>query len=137
MNNKSYLIDTCGWIEWFMDGILAEQFTPYFQQLPNIIVPTVLQYELYKWVCRERDIDTAQALIELTKQGKLVVLDTNLALLAAKLATQYQLSVADALIYATAQQEEVELITSDNHFSDLPNVCYFPKSWIPSNVCSP
>jgi len=49
----------------------------------------------------------------------------DLALLAAKLATQYQLS--DALIYATAQQEKVELITSDNHFSDLPNVCYFPK----------
>jgi len=128
MNNQYYLIDTCGWIEWFMDGVLAEQFTPYFQQLSNIIVPTVLQYELYKWVCRERDSNTAQAIIELTQQGKIIVLDTHLALLAAKLAAQYQLSVADALIYAAAQQEEVELITSDNHFSDLPNVCYFPKS---------
>jgi predicted nucleic acid-binding protein len=128
MNNQYYLIDTCGWIEWFMDGVLAEQFTPYFQQLSNIIVPTVLQYELYKWVCRERDINTAQAIIELTQQGKIIVLDTHLALLAAKLAAQYQLSVADALIYAAAQQEEVELITSDNHFSDLPNVCYFQKS---------
>jgi len=110
-----------------MDDVLAEQFSPYFQQVPNIIVPTVLQYELYKWFCRERDVDTAQTLIELTKQGQIVVLDADLALLAAKLATQYQLSVADALIYATARQEEVELVTSDNHFSDLPNVCYFPK----------
>jgi predicted nucleic acid-binding protein len=128
MNNQYYLIDTCGWIEWFMDGVLAEQFTPYFQQLSNIIVPTVLQYELYKWVCRERDSNTAQAIIELTQQGKIIVLDTHLALLAAKLAAQYQLSVADALIYAAADHEEVELITSDNHFSDLPNVCYFQKS---------
>ena len=127
MNKKFYLIDTCGWIEWFMDDVLADQFSPYFQQLSNIIVPTVVQYELYKWVCRERDTDIAQALIELTKQGKIIVLDTDLALLAAKLATQYNLSVADALIYATAQLEEVELITSDDHFSDLPNVCYFPK----------
>jgi len=128
MNNKYYLIDTCGWIEWFIDDILADQFSPYFQQLSNIIVPTVIQYELYKWVCRERDNDTAQALIELTKQGKTIVLDTDLALKAAKLAAQYRLSVADALIYATAQLEKVELITSDDHFSDLPNVCYFPKS---------
>jgi predicted nucleic acid-binding protein len=127
MNNEYFLIDTCGWIEWFTDDVLAEQFAPYFQQLPNILVPTVLQYELYKWVCRERDLDAAQAIIELTKQGKIIVLDTDLALLAAELASQYQLSVADALIYATAQQEQVELITSDNHFSDLPNVCYFPK----------
>ena len=128
MNNKYYLIDTCGWIEWFIDDILADQFSPYFQQLSNIIVPTVIQYELYKWVCRERDNDTAQALIELTKQGKTIVLDTDLALKAAKLAAQYRLSVADALIYATAQLEKVELVTSDDHFSDLPNVCYFPKS---------
>ncbi|MEN8221483.1 MAG: type II toxin-antitoxin system VapC family toxin [Pseudomonadota bacterium] len=103
MNNKYYLIDTCGWIEWFMDDVLADQFSPYFQQLSNIIVPTIVQYELYKWVCRERDIDVAQALIELTKLGKVIMLDTDLALLAAKLATQYRLSVADALIYATAQ----------------------------------
>jgi len=81
-----------------------------FQQLSNIIVPTVIQYELYKWVCRERDNDIAQALIELTKLGKTIVLDTDLALKAAKLAAQYRLSVADALIYATAQLEKVELI---------------------------
>ena len=128
MKNQSCLIDTCGWIEWFLDDVLAEQFSPYFQQISNIIVPTVLQYELYKWVCRERDEETAQAIIEVTKQSKIIVLDTDLALLAAKLASQYQLSVADALIYATAQQEQVKLITSDNHFSELPNVCYFSKS---------
>lgn len=40
-----------------MDGILAEQFAPYFQQLPNIMIPTVLQYELYKWICQEWDIE--------------------------------------------------------------------------------
>jgi len=127
VSDQCYLIDTCGWIEWLTDGVLAEQFKPYFQQLPKIIIPTILQYELYKWICREQNTDTAQTLIELTKQGKIIVLDTDLALLAARLANQYQLSVADALIYATAQQEQVELITSDNHFANLPNVCYFSK----------
>ena len=125
MNN--YLIDTCGWIEWFMDDVLAEKFAPYFQRLPNIIVPTILQYELYKWLCRERDEAIAQAVIKLTEQGKVIGLDTTLAILAAKFASQHQLSVADALIYATAQQEKAELITSDIHFSNLPGTCYFSK----------
>ncbi|MDM8563143.1 type II toxin-antitoxin system VapC family toxin [Candidatus Marithioploca araucensis] len=125
--NGQFLIDTCGWIEWLTNGVLVEQFTPYFKQPSNIIVPTVLQYELYKWVCREQNEIEAQSIITISKQSKVIPLDTSLALLAAKLASQYKLSVADALIYATAQHKEAELITSDNHFFNLPGVCYFSK----------
>ncbi|MCK5521932.1 MAG: type II toxin-antitoxin system VapC family toxin [Thiomargarita sp.] len=121
------MIDTCGWIEWLTNGVLVDKFTPYFKQPSNIIVPTVLQYELYKWVCREKNEMEAQSIITISKQSKVIPLDTSLALLAAKLASQYKLSVADALIYATAQRNEAELITSDNHFFNLPGVCYFSK----------
>ncbi len=122
-----FLIDTCGWIEWLINGVLLDKFTPYFKQPDNIIVPTVVQYELYKWVCREQNETEANKIITITKQSQVIPLDTSLALLAAKLASQHQLSVADALIYATAQFKEAELITSDNHFSNLPGVCYFSK----------
>ena len=125
--NGQFLIDTCGWIEWLTNGVLVDKFTPYFKQPSNIIVPTVLQYELYKWVCREKNEMEAQSIITISKQSKVIPLDTSLALLAAKLASQYKLSVADALIYATAQRNEAELITSDNHFFNLPGVCYFSK----------
>lgn len=52
---SQFLIDTCGWIEWLTNGVLVDKFTPYFKDASNIIVPTVLQYELYKWVCREQN----------------------------------------------------------------------------------
>jgi len=69
----------------------------------------------------------ANKIITITKQSQVIALDTSLALLAANKASQYQLSVADALIYATAQFKGAELLTSDNHFSNLPGVCYFSK----------
>jgi len=42
------LIDTCGWIEELTAGPLAERFSPDLQHPEALIVPTVVQYELYK-----------------------------------------------------------------------------------------
>lgn len=54
-------------------------------------------------------------------------LSTSIALLAADFSIQYKLSFADAIIYATAQFYKATLITSDDHFKDLPKVTYFKK----------
>lgn len=53
------LVDTCGWIEWLTDGPAAQRFQPYLANPELVVVPTIVQYELYKWVCRERDEETA------------------------------------------------------------------------------
>ena len=45
-----------------------------------------------------------------------------MALAAASLSIDYKLPMADAIIYATAQAHQAELITSDAHFSGLPGV---------------
>ncbi len=121
------LVDTCGWIEWLTDGVLADNFAPYFISLDNMIVPTSIQYELHKWICREQNEVFARSIIALTQQANVIPLTESLALLASELSQRFKLSFADAIIYATAQQEEVELITSDNHFENLPNVQYFSK----------
>lgn len=49
------LVDTCGWIEWLTDGPLAEDFGPCLQTSEVLLVPTALQFELCKWVKRERE----------------------------------------------------------------------------------
>lgn len=121
------LVDTCGWIEWLIDGVLAERFRPYLEQTGALIVPTVVQYELYKWVRRELDPARALQVVAWTEQGQVVPLSTALALSAADLAIEHQLAFADAIIYATARQAGVPLITADNHFEGLPEVTYFPK----------
>jgi len=121
------LIDTCGWIEWITNGVLADQYQSYFQQIENIIVPTSVQFELYKWVNRVNGKQQALQTIALTEQASVIPLNTSIALCAADLSTEHKLSFADAIIYATAQASNAQLITSDDHFKDLQNVVYFVK----------
>ena len=121
------LVDTCGWIEFAADGPLAETFAPYFHDLSLIVVPTVVQFEFFKWIKRERDEPFALELIGLTENACVVPLSTSIALLAADLASQHRLAMADAIIYATARQEDVLLASCDQHFSGLPGVRYVEK----------
>lgn len=121
------LVDTCGWIEWLTDGALADRFAPHLKHPEEVVVPTAIQFELYKWVKRERDEVTALEIIALTEQCHVVPLDTATALLAADLSLAHRLSFADALIYATAQQHSAVLVTSDDHFEKLAEVEFYGK----------
>ncbi|GAB6064900.1 PIN domain-containing protein [Deferrisoma palaeochoriense] len=123
----SVVVDTSGWIEWLTDGALADRFEPFLTQPESVVVPTVVQYELHRWICRERDEPTALEIIGATEQGTVVPLDTSLALLASDLAAHHRLAMADAIVYATAQQAHVDLVTCDAHFKDLPGVRFFEK----------
>lgn len=124
----AYVVDTCGWIEWLTDGILVTAFEPWLSDLEQVYVPTVIQFELYKWVKRERSEDRALEVVALTEQGNVLPLNTAISLLAADLALEHKLSFADAIIYATARYADVVLVTADDHFKDLPDVIYFDKT---------
>lgn len=121
------VVDTCGWIEWLTDGALAKKFAPYLKPVEAVYVPTSVQYELYKWVKREASEEQALEVIALTEQGIVTPLNTAISLAAADFSANYKLSFADAIIYATAQQMSVPLITSDDHFEGLADVEYFSK----------
>jgi len=122
-----FLVDTCGWIEWMIDSPLAKSYSRYLTSPDSLIVPTLVQHELYKWLYREMDPPTALSAIAATRTATVVSLDTPLALLAADTAREFKLTTADAIIYATARQHHATLITSDTHFANLPHVRYFPK----------
>jgi predicted nucleic acid-binding protein len=121
------LVDTCGWIEWLTAGSLSKRYEPLLNQTQDLLVPTLVQFELYKWVCRERDEPTALEIIGVTEQARVIPLDTSLALQAADLAAVHKLAMADAIIYATARQNGAELVTSDYHFQKLSGVSYLGK----------
>jgi len=121
------LVDTCGWIEWMTDSSMADAYAPHLDG-ENLLIPTLVQHELYKWLCRETDTNTALAAIAATQQAKVVPLDTSLALLAADIAREHKLAMADAIIYATARQFQATLVTSDAHFESLPQVLFYPKT---------
>ena len=122
-----HVVDTCGWIEWLADGALAENYAPYLADSDNLIVPTLVQFELYKWGLRERDEAAALDVIGLTEACHIRTLDTRIALSAADLSARYKLAMADAIIYATALAVGGKLLTSDAHFKGLPEVTFWQK----------
>jgi predicted nucleic acid-binding protein len=122
-----FLVDTRGWIEWMIDSPLAKSYARYLASTDTLIVPTLVQHELYKWLCREIDQATALSAIAATQNAKVIAFDTSLALLAADTAREFKLATADAIIYATARQHDATLVTSDAHFASLPQVKYFQK----------
>ena len=122
------LVDTCGWIEWLTNGVLADKYEPYFDTVELLIVPTSVQFELYKWVSNNNGIQPALEAIALTEQAKVVPLSTSIALSAADFSMKYGLSFADTIIYASAQFYKTTLVTSDSHFKDLPAVVIFEKT---------
>lgn len=121
------LVDTCGWIEWLTEGALADNFASYMRDPAELLVPTTVQYELYKWVKRESDENTALGTVALADNSLVVPLSTDIALDAADLTLAHKLAFADAVIYASARKYNVELVTSDDHFEGLPGVTYFQK----------
>jgi len=122
-----HLVDSCGWIEWLTDGKLASKYAHYLKKPDELVMPTIIQYELYKWTLRERDEDFALKVIGYTNNANIIVLDSRLALLAGDIAIQLKLTMADSIVYATSTFHNVQLITSDAHFKDLDCVKYFKK----------
>ena len=61
------------------------------------------------------------------KQGRVVNLDAELALTAAKLGSDLTLPLADSVIYATARKYAATLWTQDKDFEGLDAVRYFAK----------
>lgn len=122
-----YVIDTCGWIEKITGGPFNNSFSKHFKNAQEIIVPTIVQSELFKWVSCEKDEETAWSVISVTEQCHVLPLDTAVALLAAELSLQFQLAMADAFIYAFSRKHKAMLVTCDSHFAGLGNVIYFEK----------
>ncbi len=121
------LADTCVWIEWIAGTSLGKRFAGMLGDTDNLLVPTLVQLELYKWCLRELTEDQAEAVIAGTRLARILRLTEAIALNAAELTRSHRLSTADAIIYASARMHEAPLVTLDRHFEGMPGVDYFPK----------
>jgi len=121
------LIDSSLWIETLLGSPLGAAAKREIAPVETCVVPTLVQHEIYKWLCRERSQAEAEGVIALTMTCHVVPLDSAIALRAADLAREYKLHTSDAIVYATALATDGELLTCDAHFEALPRVRYFRK----------
>lgn len=122
------LVDSSGWIEFFIDGPLASTYAQHLKRLPDVVTPAIVLYEVYKTVKRERGEDAALAAAAQMGKTRVVPLTDTLALTAADVSLAHHLAMADAIVYATAMTEGARLVTSDADLAELPGVTYLRKS---------
>ncbi len=74
------LVDSSGWLEFFTDGPLAEQYAPHLVDLPQVITPTIVVYEVYKRIKRERSEEAALVAAAQLKKTRIILLTETIAI---------------------------------------------------------
>jgi len=118
------VVDSSGWLEYLADGANADFFAPAVEDTARLVVPSISVYEVFKRVLQQRGEGDALLAAALMMQGRVVPLDAELALAAAKLAANIKLPMADSIILATMHAFDATLWTQDRDFEGLAGVQY-------------
>ena len=121
------VVDSSGWLEYFANGSNVDFFAPAITDEPDLVVPTICMFEVFKRVSLQRGKEAALQAIGMLYRGQLVALSDEIALQAALLSLEHKLPLADSIILATARAQKASLWTQDEHFKNLPGVEYIKK----------
>ena len=122
------IVDSSCWIEYLMNTEIGVKIAEVVENPDELIVPTIVLYEVYKKLLAEKDKEYAQTVISYMQTGTIVELNSDLSIAAAGLSRKHKLAMADSIIYATSLHYSAVIYSSDIHFKDFPDVRYFPKT---------
>lgn len=118
------VVDSSAWLEYFAGTSRAKLFAKPIESPDSLIVPVICLYEVFKKINREVGEEQALAAASVMQSGKVISVDSGLALDAALL----RLPLADSIIYSTARLHGATLWTQDEHFDGLAGVKFFRKN---------
>jgi toxin FitB len=121
------VVDSSGWIEFFTEGRGASNFAPAINDDENLIVPSIVIFEVTRLLLRLHGEVQAKGAAAQLASVRVEPLDAELASDAAILSIEHHLPMADSIIYATARRFGAALWTQDADFEGLAGVWYFPK----------
>jgi len=116
------VVDSSGWLEYFVDGPNAYFFEPPILDLKNLVVPVLSLFEVFKRIIQQKDEGVALQAIAVMQQGNVTNLDTALALDAARLSVELKIPMADSIMLATSRSFDAVLWTQDSDFIGIDNV---------------
>ncbi len=122
------VVDSSAWLSYFAGDRNARHFAKAIETVDRLIVPSITLTEVFKCILRQTSEDQALEAVAHMQQGKVVALDSVLALNAAAYGVEYKLPLADSIIYATSRMHDALLWTQDSDFDGLSDVRYFTKS---------
>ena len=122
------VVDSSAWLSYLAGDKNSGKFSKAIEGLDQLLVPSITLTEVFKTLFRQRDEEVALAVVAHMKQGKVVPLDSALAIDAATYGLAHNLPLADSIIYATARRFDATLWTQDSDFKSLKRVRYHPKA---------
>ena len=121
------VVDSSAWLSYFASDDNARIFAEPIENVSELVVPSITMTEVFKVVLRQRGEEAALIVTAHMEQGRVIPLDSELAMNAAKFGVLHRLPLADSIIFATAQKYAALVWTQDNDFEGLPGVRYIAK----------
>lgn len=121
------VVDSSAWLSYFAGDKNSTSFSKPIETTELLLVPSITVTEVFKHVLRLKGEEQALAVIAHMTQGKVISLDSQLAIDAGSYGVQHKLPLADSIIYATTMKHEATLWTQDSDFKGLPNVKFYAK----------
>ncbi len=118
------VVDSSAWLEYVAAGPNANFFADAIENTADLVVPTISLYEVFKRIVQQLSENEALQIVAVMQQGKIIEMDSRIALSAARISIDHQLPLADSVILATARMSNAVLWTQDSHFEGMPNVKY-------------
>lgn len=126
------VVDSSGWIEFFLAGPNGPTFKPVIEQRDRLIVPVIALYEVHKILSRELPAVAVNQALDVMRLGRVIELTDRRVIAASTIAAQYKLAMADAVMYSMALEHKARFWTQDTDYDGLPSVQYCVNSPPPS-----
>lgn len=126
-SDRPNVVDSSAWLEYFFGNPAATHFRPPIDKVERLVVPSIVIVEVCRRILQRRPVSDALLAAERMSRGRVVELDSELAVRAAQLGIEHRLPLADSIIFATAERHGAVIWTQDADFQHLPNVRFFPK----------
>ena len=122
------VVDSSGWIEYFLDTASADNFAAAIEQTDQLIVPSLSFFEVHRFLSGAADAAQRETGLDIMRRGKVVELTAQRAIAASDTAQRYRLAMADAVMYSIAVEFNATFWTQDVDYKDLPGVSYHVKA---------
>jgi len=115
------LLDSFAWIEYFTGSRRGAKVRDYIEGDEPLYIPSICLTEVKSRYLRDKKDPTTRIEV-IIERSFIVLLNKEIALLAADVKQEHKLHTIDAIVYATAQHKGLTLVTGDQHFAGIPNI---------------
>ena len=123
------VVDSSGWIEYFIDTAGADNFAGAIEKTDQLIVPALSFFEVHRFLSRTVDAAQRDTCLDVMRRSTVINLNMERAIAASNIAQKYRLDMADAVMYSIAREFKATFWTQDLDYKNLPGVRYHARAF--------